>query len=186
MAIIATAGEAGNFTPAPEGVHQAVCADVVDLGMIPGFGGKVQHKVCIVWQIDELRDDKQRFLLFKRYTLSLNEKANLRKDLEAWRGRAFTREEEMGFDVEKLIGANCMANVQHRASKDGKTYANVVSLMPLPKAMKDAKLSVLDYKRPENFGASQKAAAVGDESEPPAEPAHSPDCRCEVCDPLPF
>lgn len=164
MPIIATAGESGTFTPAPEGVHQAVCADVVDLGMIQGFGGKLQRKIVIVWQIDETRDDDTRFLLFKRYTLSLNEKATLRKDLEAWRGRAFTRDEEMGFDVETVIGANCMLNVQHRQSQDGgKTYANVVSITPLPKALQKNKLAVDGYERPEHLS---KAAATQHTEEP--------------------
>lgn len=157
MPIMATAGEQKTFTPAPEGVHQGVCVDVVDLGVIPGFGGKMQHKVMIVWQIDERRDDMTRFLLFKQYTLSLNEKATLRKDLEAWRGKAFTRSEEMGFDVEVLVGANAMLNVQHRPSKDGsKTYANVVSLMPLPKALQGKKLTVDAYERPEYLAKAAK------------------------------
>jgi hypothetical protein len=176
--IIATAGEASNFTPAPEGVHQAVCVDVVDLGTIPGFGGKPQHKVVIVWQIDEKREDGERFLLFKRYTLSLNEKSNLRKDLEAWRGRAFTRDEEMGFDVETVIGVNCMANVQHRQSQDGtKTYANVVSLTPLPKALKKTPLTAEAYERPE-----QLAKAAKEQSEEPDQ-HHSSD---DDSDPIPF
>jgi hypothetical protein len=148
MPIIATAGESETFTPAPEGVHQAVCVDVIDLGMIPGFEGKPQHKVSVAWQIGELRDDGKRFTLFKRYTLSLHEKANLRKDLESWRGKAFTREEEMGFDVEVLKGANCLINVQHKASADGKkTYANVVAVMPLVKGM--PKMAASGYVRPE-------------------------------------
>src|SRR5688572_414981 len=110
MAIVATAKSEGtNFQPAPAGVHQAVCVDVVDLGILDvTWQGqtKKQHKVNVAWQINEDRDDGKPFLVFKRYTLSLSEKANLRKDLESWRGRKFTRDEEMGFDVEKLIGAN--------------------------------------------------------------------------------
>jgi hypothetical protein len=155
MPIIATAGEGKSFAPAPEGVHQAVCVDVVDLGTIPGFGGKPQRKVVIVWQIDERRDDQTRFLLFKKYTLSLNEKATLRKDLEAWRGRIFSREEEMGFDVETIKGVNCMLNVQHRQSQDGtKTYANVVSLTPLPKALRQNQMLADAYERPEHLAKS--------------------------------
>jgi hypothetical protein len=45
-----------------------------------------------------------------------------------------------------VIGANCLVNVQHRSKAD-KTYANVVSVMPLIKGM--AKIGPLDYKRPE-------------------------------------
>jgi hypothetical protein len=157
MPIMATAGESKSFAPAPEGVHQAVCVDVVDLGVIPGFGGKPQHKIVIVWQIDERRDDETRYLLFKKYTLSLNEKATLRKDLEAWRGRAFTRDEELGFDVETVKGVNCMANVQHRQSQDGsRLYANVVSLTPLPKALRQNLLKPEKYERPENLAKAAK------------------------------
>ena len=135
MPIIATAGE--TFTPAPAGLHQGVCVDVVDLGILEvtyANKTKKQHKVRVVWQIDERDDSGKPHLLFKRYTLSLSEKATLRKDLESWRGRPFTRDEEMGFDLEKLIGANCQLNVQH-ASKNGSTYANVVSIVPLGRGM---------------------------------------------------
>jgi hypothetical protein len=96
---------------------------------------KQQHKVRIVWQIDEaMPDDGKRFIVQKRYTLSLHEKSNLRKELEAWRGRSFTDEELAGFDLEKLIGVNCFLNVVH-TTKDGKTYANIASIMPLKKGM---------------------------------------------------
>jgi hypothetical protein len=135
--IIATAGEQREFTPAPAGLHQAVCVDVVDLGMLEvTYGGKTkqQHKVRVVWQIDEAMDDDKRFIVQKRYTLSLSEKATLRKDLESWRGKPFTRDEEMGFDLERLIGVNCFLNVVH-ASRDGKTYANVASVVPLKRGM---------------------------------------------------
>lgn len=137
MPIIATAGEQREFTPAPAGLHQAVCVDVVDLGMLEvTYGGKTkqQHKVRVVWQIDEAMDDDKRFIVQKRYTLSLSEKATLRKDLESWRGKPFTRDEEMGFDLERLIGVNCFLNVVH-ASRDGKTYANVASVVPLKRGM---------------------------------------------------
>lgn len=147
MAIIATAGDSKSFTPAPVGAHQAVCVDVIDKGIVEvTYAGKTkkQHKVSLAWQIDELRDDGKRFLVYKRYTLSLNEKATLRKDLESWRGKPFTRDEEMGFDVEQVIGANCLVSVQHNVSGD-KTYANVVAVMPLAKGM--TKIAPLDYVR---------------------------------------
>ena len=138
MPIIATAGESKNYTPAPEGTHQAVCVDVIDLGQKPNpfKPGTTQHKIDIAWQIAERRDDEKRFVVYKRYTLSLNEKATLRHDLESWRGRPFTREEEMGFDVETVIGANGLVNVTHKKAQDGaRTYANVVAVMPLVKGM---------------------------------------------------
>ncbi len=140
MPIIATAGsDSQTRTPAPAGAHQAVCVDVIDKGMVEsksfdGKPSKMQRKITIAWQIQELRDDGKRYVIYRMYTLSLHEKATLRKDLESWRGKRFTREEEMGFDVEKVIGVNCIINVQHNPVGD-KTYANVASVMPLMKGM---------------------------------------------------
>ncbi len=174
MAIIATAGaDSANYTPAPEGVHQAVCVDVIDKGMVEtkGFDGKPpkkKHMVSIAWQIDELRDDGKRYVVHRRYTLSLNEKATLRKDLESWRGKKFSREEEMGFDVEKLIGVNCMLNIQHNQSGE-KTYANVVSVMPLHKSLASTKLAPVDYTRDEAAQAATSNSPVHDDVPPPTD-----------------
>jgi hypothetical protein len=135
MPIYAKAG--ANFTPAPAGSHASVCVDVVDLGNITvEYSGKAktQHKIRIVWQIEELRDDGNPFSLRKQYTLSLHEKSSLRKDLESWRGRSFTEDELRGFDVEVLIGKGALLSVIHKDS-NGTTYANVTGVMKLPKGM---------------------------------------------------
>jgi hypothetical protein len=180
MPIYATAGEGRTYSPAPEGVHHAVCCDVIDKGVIESSFvdektglKKHQHKIDIAWQIGELRDDGKRHVVYKRYTLSINEKATLRKDLESWRGRPFTEAELKRFDVESVIGANALVNVQHN-QKDGKTYANVVSVMPLIKGM--AKMTVLDYER--------KAA---EPHEPPQDgPDNTPDYQPVDDDDIPF
>lgn len=129
-----------DFKPAPEGLFQAVCVDVVDLGNVESeYKGevKIQHKVRVAWQIME-RDEEtgKRYLVLARYTASLHEKAKLRKDLEAWRGRKFTTDELAGFDLEAVIGANCQLQIIHNV-KDGTTYANIAAIVPLGKgAMK--------------------------------------------------
>lgn len=135
MPIYAKAG--ANYKPAPAGTHAAVCCDVVDLGELKvEYQGKAktQHKIKIVWQIDELRDDGAPHRVAKRYTLSLHEKSALRKDLEGWRGKPFTEEELKGFDVEVLISKPALLNVIHKDS-NGSTFANVMGIMKLPKAM---------------------------------------------------
>jgi hypothetical protein len=135
MPIIAKAG--GNFTPAPAGTHAAVCVDTIDLGEIEvTYQGKAQrkHKVTIVWQIDENLPDGKPFLVRRRYTCSLHEKATLRRDLEGWRGRAFTDQELQGFDLETVLSAPCLLNVIHEI-KNGSTFANVAGVMRLPKGM---------------------------------------------------
>lgn len=137
MPIYASAGSGTKFTPAPAGTHAAVCCDVRDLGVVKvEWQGqtKQQHKVLISWQIDEARDDGKPYLVSRRYTLSLHEKAGLRKDLEAWRGRKFTEDELHRFDVETIIGKPCLLNLIH-AQSGGDTYANVAAVMALPRTM---------------------------------------------------
>lgn len=140
MAIVATDPGGKAFKPAPEGLHSAVCCDVVDLGMMDNKFNpeKPQHKIRIVWQIEETDPENQdkRYIVSKMYTLSLHEKASLRKDLEGWRARKFTAEESKGFDVEKLLGVPCQVQVIHNVSEtNGNTYANVQAIVPLGKGM---------------------------------------------------
>ena len=136
-----------SFKPAPAGAHGAVCCDIVDLGELEvTYAGKTkkQHKIKVVWQIEELRDDGKPFTVSNRYTNSLHEKSNMRKDLESLRGKPFTEEELRGFDLEVLLAKACMVNVMHN-QKDGSTYANVTTIMRLPKGM--AAPTVRDYVR---------------------------------------
>ncbi len=148
MPIYASAGSGTKFAPAPAGTHAAVCCDVVDLGVVETtWQGqtKRKHMVRVYWQLAEPRDDGKPFLVTKRYTLSLHEKAALRHDLESWRGRAFTDAEAERFDVEALISVGCYLNVMHKKGTNGDTFANVAAIMPLPKGMQ--KPDIRDYTR---------------------------------------
>jgi len=148
MPILAKDSGGGDFPVTPMGAHPAVCCDVVDLGVLKVvYGGqeKQQHKIRIVWQIDELDQNGKPFRAQKRYTLSLHEKAALRKDLESWRGKPFKDTDlKDGFDVEKLLSVPCFLNIIHEF-KDGKIYANVTAIMPLPKGVEGP--PVRDYVR---------------------------------------
>lgn len=139
------------YTPPPEGLHQGVCVDWVDLGMVKTQYGE-KHKVRAVWQIEEMYQDPdkkfppKRFTPMQTYTLSLNEKAKLRQHLEAWRGRKFTKDELDGFDLETTIGANCQLQIVHNIGDDGTVYGNIQAIVPLGKGM--TKLTVDgDYTR---------------------------------------
>ena len=138
------ASSKGKSDPVPAGVQHAVCFQVIDVGTPPPSGNfPSRRKVLIVWELPNERinvegaDGHARDLpraISKEYTLSLDKKANLRRDLESWRGRPFTAEESEGFEIGKLIGANCQINVVHKLSADGqRTYANVGAIMPLGK-----------------------------------------------------
>lgn len=147
MSLMASDSGGGDFKPAPAGVHTGRCYRVIDLGtqseIYRATGEKkVARKVLIGWELTNedadgqpvLHDDGKPFVIASRYTLSLHKKAKLRADLEAWRGRQFTDEELRGFDLQKLVGAYCLINVTH-STNNGKVYANVASLTPLPGKM---------------------------------------------------
>ena len=124
---------------------------------------KMQHKVRIVWQIEETMEDGKPFLVQKRYTLSLHEKAQLRHDLESWRSRPFTDAELKRFDVETIIGANALLNVMH-VTKDGKTYANVTAVMSIKKGM--AAMKPASYVRVQDRTPDAPVAHHGDHAVP--------------------
>lgn len=165
MAIIAAdSGGNGDFKPTPAGNHVGICSMVVDLGkqrdQSQMYGEKIKHKVYISWELPhetitwtdrEGNEKSGPMRIGKTYTLSLHENANLRHDLESWRGRPFTEEERKGFDISKLAGAPAMVNVTHE-EKNGKTYANVTAVTPLPKGMEKPTLNdnFLIYDEDEN------------------------------------
>ena len=97
------------------------------------------NKVRLTWELpNELRefDGVQKPLVIsKEYTLSMHEKATLRKDLESWRGLGFTEEEAKSFDVTKLLGVPCMLSVVHTKSKAGDMYAKIGSISKIMKGM---------------------------------------------------
>lgn len=62
------------------------------------------------------------------YTNSLGEKANLRRDLEGWRGKAFTEDELQRFDLMNILGKPCMLTIV--GGENGKTKVASVSGLP--------------------------------------------------------
>jgi len=142
MTLIASETES-KYPIIPEGVYPAVCYAIYDLGN--QFSEKYQnvlHKVLIAWEIPSERIDVEKEgltmnlprVVSKKYTLSLGERANLKKDLESWRGKSFTDEEKKGFDIHRLLGVSCMIQIIH-VTKEGKTYAQISSILPLYKGM---------------------------------------------------
>lgn len=148
------ASDKGNkdFKKVPPGVHMGRCYSLIDLGtqLVKGkYGEKLQHKIRIAWELfgeDEVgkplvveRDGVVLpMTISKSYTLALNDKANLRRDLESWRGKKFTEQELASFDIQKLLNAYCMINVTH-SETNGNIYANVNGITPIPSALKNSK-----------------------------------------------
>lgn len=161
----------GDFKPAPEGFHQAVCCDVHEpFEVNQEWNGEVKtvKKTRILWQIDKSMVDEngnetgRPFIVSNSYTMSLHERSNLRKDLEKWRGKKFTPEELKGFDLEALIGVNCQLLVTHNEGKDGNMYANVDAIAPLGKGLTPIKVSgdyIRKKDRPQDGAARPTAQA---------------------------
>lgn len=129
----------GSFELMPAGIYQAVCYGVWDLGnqkTVWNGQEKTQHKVVISWEINKTIESEgeykgKRFVISNRYTFSLSEKSNLRKHLESWSGQSLKEYEDKGFDLEQLIGKNCMISIIHNEKGD-KTYANVSAVLGCP------------------------------------------------------
>lgn len=165
--------DGGNFAPAPEGLHQAVCCDVWEIWTAQRpevFGGGLQDRTRLVWQLDAINEETGKpFEVSQEYTASLHEKSKLRQHLEAWRGRKFTAEELKGFDLETVIGSNCQIQVVRNLGKNGKTYANVQAIVPVGKGMTKIRVTE-DYvrhkdrkKRPENGGVPEDFSPSDDD-----------------------
>ena len=129
------------------GTYSAVCCQLVDLGLQYNEAWKSSsRKVLIGWEIVgetvNVNCEAQPRIFSKTYTASLNEKAALRKDLNAWRGRPFTEEELRAFDLKSIVGAPCMLTIVHQTSQNGKTYANLASIGGIPKGFPKPSLTV--------------------------------------------
>lgn len=174
------------FTPCPEGLHVAVCK-YVGKKLIDSKFGKASM-MRFVFQIDEEVPGRgQRFQIQRLYSQKMSKSgkqiAHLRRDLESWRGRAYTDEEENrwpieGFDFDAVEGHGCQINVLHK-NENGNIYANISGIMPLPKGVTDPPFAldwydgemdrwVADTLEAEAWENSQSGAPAdhGDDNEP--------------------
>lgn len=140
-----------DFIPVPAGSHLARCYRIIDLGtQKTEYMGETKflRKVMFAWELHGEDNDGKALVtaegkpmaIFKNYTLSLNDKANLRLDLQAWRGKPFADEESKRFDISVVLGHWCMLNVIHRPGKENKIFANVSGISPVPSLVKKAGL----------------------------------------------
>lgn len=135
-----------DFKLPPAGNFMARMYRLIDIGtQTTEWMGKkkMQRKIICMFELHGEDNDGQPLkmndgkplIVSKRYTLSLDEKATLRKDLESWRGKKFTDEELEGFNLEVLLGKFCMVSITH-SSYEGKEYANISNISQVPAALK--------------------------------------------------
>lgn len=149
MPIVATATSGKTFQIPDEGSHQAVLAQVKDLGEVEGynqFTKKMEkvHKVMFRWEVEQRDDEGRRRAVFERFRLSLHEKAKLKGRVKSILGK----EPGPSIDVETLMGSNAMLTIEHKAGvKDpSKVYANVAACLRTPKGAKT--IPVVDPQAP--------------------------------------
>ena len=134
--------------PIDPGMHRGICYAVIDLGTqqpLPNskFSTSPARKVLLMFEFPDERIDIERDGVIvnlpracsKEFTLSLHEKAGLRKFLVGWRGVQFTAEQLKGFDLKNVLGVNAMINVIH----NDRGYEEIIGCSPLMKGMEKCK-----------------------------------------------
>lgn len=140
--LTAPVGGGGERKICPQGMHVARCYQIIDLGTTeqggnyPGKKRKVQFLFETPYETAVFSEEsgEQPYYLRATYTLSMNEKAILRKDVASWIGKKMNDEQAAQFDVFSLLGKECQVNVVH-TSKGENTYANITAITPLAKGM---------------------------------------------------
>ena len=150
MIVTGSNSERKQFQIAPAGTHLARLYRIIDLGtQMREYEGKVNmlRKAKFFWELHGedangkplLTTEGKPLIQSKEYTMSLGEKANLRRDLEAWRGQAFSDDELRGFNVSAVLGQFCMVNISHRVKGD-MIYADLKGVSGVPAIYKKAGL----------------------------------------------
>lgn len=173
MALTVSEGGGGSYEQIEVGLQHAVCSHVVDMGLQESqYGAKEQ--VALVFETAERMQDGRPWMFTQWYSRSLHPKSNLRKDLEQWRGRAFTPAELKEFDLEKLLGACATLNIIN-VDKDGNTRQRIAAVSPPMKGRE--KLAPYGQDAPEWLqkisatGLANRESKAQDSAEnPPADP----------------
>lgn len=126
----------------PPGSHFGILYSIIDLGTHEEvFQGesKIQRKVRLAW---ELPDERAEFdgvekpqVIGLEMTLSLHEKATLRKYVEAIIGKSLDEDAAAKFDLETLLGSCSLLNVIEYKRQDGAMGTKVKGCSALMKGM---------------------------------------------------
>lgn len=143
--IKATNKKGSDVEPIEAGSYPARVYQMIEMGTVAGYLGQLQNKVRIGFELptelhvfDEKKGEQPR-VISQDYTLSFNEKAKLRKVIEACDPKALGTDEDgfmEEFDVETLIGKPLLITIAQKPKKDGSgNYAFIDNCTRLPKGM---------------------------------------------------
>jgi hypothetical protein len=165
----------GEFKPHPEGIHPAVCVDVIDLGLVETeFQGqrRLVNKVRLVFESEQKTEEGKNCIITKTFTASLHQKAKLADFLGKWRGRQVVPGETI--DLSKLIGACCTLVISHQQNLVGRTYASIDAISKptqkmVPSGHYDPALArqrIAEWKAKEQAALAPSAPATATSSRP--------------------
>lgn len=152
---ITARGSESKFKAHPEGQFVGQCVDTIDLGEkvqdFPGTTPYLAATCALVFRTGEKNEDTGDYIdIAREFTVSMGEKANLRKFLEQWRGKPYTKEQiEAGVPLDKLTGNHGLLTVALRTSGKGRQYANITACVGIPKQMAATVTKYDDYERAE-------------------------------------
>jgi hypothetical protein len=150
---IVASGSQVKFKVHPDGQFVGQCVDTIDMGEkleeYPGSPAKVVHKCVLVFRTGEKNEDTGEYIdISREFTVSMGDKANLRKFLEQWRGKPYDDAAiKQGVPLHKLTGNHGLLTVAHNSPGGGKVYANIAACVGVPKQMQGVLVSYDDYER---------------------------------------
>ena len=123
--------------PVEPGVYLAVCVGVIDLGEQYSEKFKnYRNEVQFVWELAgetvEVDGEQKPRQLSRAFSVAARKKSNLRGFLGGWNGVQYSDEQFQDLDLFGQAGRPCQLNV---VLNDTGEYANVDSVIPLPKGM---------------------------------------------------
>ncbi len=122
MITLTASSGSGTWENPDAGEHSAVLCDVIlNKNEQTSFGEK--DVLYLYFQLDTKMTDGRRHSIRRKFTASLNPKANLNKFLAKWRGKAIADGESINFKA--MIGTGCLLEIEHSEGMDGKIWANI-------------------------------------------------------------
>ena len=118
----------GNFENPKSGAYVGIVADVAELYNVPGkFGAR--NKVRVIWILDQKDSQGKPYRVMEQVNASINEKARL---YEIAKGILGAPPNAKTFDTESLLGRANQLFIVVEKGEDGKEYAHVKGILPLP------------------------------------------------------
>ena len=123
--------------PVEPGVYMAVCVGVVDLGeqyseVYKNYSNKVKFVWALPSELMEVEGKMEERQLSREFSIATKKTSKLRTFLGSWNSKAYSDDEFMELDLFDQVGKACQLNV---VLNDTGEYANVDSIMPIPKGI---------------------------------------------------